>query len=256
MILSQRQQRIQEILQGCKSMRVQALIDQLDASPATVRRELAVLESNGVLFRTRGEIHLAEPGKEVLPYSTRSTFHARAKKSIAQYAAELITDHKNLALDSGSTTAMLARVLSDRSLNIVTNSIDVSCILAKSDNQVICSGGLLQGKHMCFVGPEAQMFFSKIEVDIAFMGASGVRLGAGFTTSSPLQYDTKRAIMSAAKKRYVLMDSSKLHSSHLYAFADFSEINALITNVPRNAPEAEEMLHALESAGVTIIRVP
>ncbi len=88
------------------------------------------------------------------------------------------------------------------------------------------------------------------------MGASGVRLGAGFTTSSPLQYDTKRAIMSAAKKRYVLMDSSKLHSSHLYAFADFSEINALITNVPRNAPEAEEMLHALESAGVTIIRVP
>ena len=144
MILSQRQQRIQEILQGCKSMRVQALIDQLDASPATVRRELAVLESNGVLFRTRGEIHLAEPGKEVLPYSTRSTFHARAKKSIAQYAAELITDHKNLALDSGSTTAMLAQVLSDRSLNIVTNSIDVSCILAKSDNQVICSGGLLQ----------------------------------------------------------------------------------------------------------------
>lgn len=151
---------------------------------------------------------------------------------------------------------MLAQVLSDRSLNIVTNSIDVSCILAKSDNQVICSGGLLQGKHMCFVGPEAQMFFSKIEVDIAFMGASGVRLGAGFTTSSPLQYDTKRAIMSAAKKRYVLMDSSKLHSSHLYAFADFSEIDALITNTPRNDPEAEEMLHALESAGVTIIRVP
>ena len=54
----------------------------------------------------------------------------------------------------------------------------------------------------------------------------------------------------------MLKDSSKLHSSHLYAFADFSEINALITNVPRNAPEAEEMLHALESAGVTIIRVP
>ena len=245
MILSQRQQRIQEILQGCKSMRVQTLID-----------ELAVLESNGVLFRTRGEIHMAEPGKEVLPYSTRSTYHARAKKSIAQYAAELITDHKNLALDSGSTTAMLAQVLSERSLNIVTNSIDVSCILAKSDNQIICSGGLLQGKHMCFVGPEAQMFFSKIEVDIAFMGASGIRLGAGFTTSSPLQYDTKRAIMSAAKKRYVLMDSSKLHSSHLYAFADFSEIDALITNTPRNDPEAEEMLHALESAGVTIIRVP
>ena len=63
MILSQRQQRIQEILQGCKSMRVQALIDQLDASPATVRRELAVLESNGVLFRTRGEIHLAAPAR-------------------------------------------------------------------------------------------------------------------------------------------------------------------------------------------------
>ena len=255
MVLSQRQQKIQEILQTSKTLRVQTLINQLDASPATIRRDITALENCGVLFHTRGEIHLAESEKVVLPYNARSTFHARTKKAIAQYAAELVDDHRNLALDSGSTTAMLAQVLCERSLNIVTNSIDVACILAKTGNQVICSGGLLQGEHMCFVGPESQTFFSRIEVDIAFMGTSGVRPGAGFTTSSPLQYDTKRAIMSAAKKRYVLMDSSKLHSSHIYVFADFSEIDALITNTPKNDPEAESILRALEADGVNIIRV-
>lgn len=255
MVLSQRQQRIQEILQDCKAMRVQELIDQLDASPATVRRDISFLENNGLLFRTRGEVHLADPDKDVLPYNARSTFHSRAKRSIAQYAAGLVKDNTNLALDSGSTTAMLAQTLSERSLNIVTNSIDVACILAKTDNQVICSGGLLQGTHMCFVGPETQAFFSKIEVDIAFMGASGIRLGAGFTTSSPLQYDTKRAIMASAKKKYVLMDISKLHSSHLYVFSDFSEIDAIITNAPKSDSEAEEILCALESVGVNVIRV-
>ena len=51
------------------------------------------------------------------------------------------------------------------------------------------------------------------------------------------------------------MDISKLHSSHLYVFSDFSEIDAIITNAPKSDSEAEEILCALESVGVNVIRV-
>lgn len=257
LVLSGRQQDLLNIIKERKTIRVQDLIGLADASAATVRRDITLLESNGLVFRTRGEVHLAAADHTTVPpYYARSIMHSQAKSQIAKYALTLIEDHMNIVIDSGSTTAALAQKLVDKKLTVATNSLDVSYILAKSASQVISCGGLLQGENMCFVGPEAKSFFSKVEVDIAFLGASGLRANAGLTTSSPLQYDIKRAILGAANRRYVLLDSSKLLSSHLYVFAEFSEIDAIITNTA--VPDSEEaaVLQKLQDAGINVICVP
>lgn len=245
------------LLKEKKSLRVQSLIEQMPAAPATIRRDISSLEAGGLIYRTRGEIHLSESDRSiVLPAIARGGLHASEKARIARYAAGLISNNMNIILDSGSTTAALAQKLTDRKVTVVTNSLDVSSILSKSNVNVICCGGMLQGDHMCFVGPDAQAFFSKIEVDIAFLGASGVRSTAGFTTSSPLQYDVKRAIVAAARKRYVLLDTSKLHSSHLYVFAGLKDFDAVITNTPDSGSVEEAMLSQLSDAGANIVCVP
>ena len=257
MILSGRQQELLNMIKEARTIRVQELIDTMSASAATVRRDIAFLESEGLIFRTRGEVHLAAADHAAVPpYYARSTVHSQAKNQIAKYALEMVEDHMNIAIDSGSTTAAFAQKLVERRLTVATNSLDVSYILAKSPSQVISCGGLLQSENMCFVGPEAQSFFSKIEVDIAFLGASGLRASAGLTTSSPLQYDIKRAILRAANRRYVLMDSSKLLSSHLYVFAEFSEIDAIITNAAAPGSEGAAVLQNLQDAGIQVICTP
>jgi DeoR family transcriptional regulator, fructose operon transcriptional repressor len=255
LLLTKRKQRIMDILKSAGSTSVQDLINELSAAPATVRRDLVDLEASGMIYRTRGEVHIIDPDKGVLPYLTRSSFHPQVKLQIAKYAASLVSDNMNLILDSGSTVAVFAQKLTDKKVTIVTNSLDVVYTLANSDVCVISTGGMLQDKHMCFVGPDTLAFLGKIEVDAAFLGVTGFRENAGFTTSSPLQYEVKRAMIASAKKRYALFDSSKFSSSHLYVFATFSDFDAIITNRPAPGSHEESVLNNLIAQGANIILI-
>ena len=168
-------------------------------------------------------------------------------------AARFADEHTSIILDSSSTVFFLAQELLDRHLTVVTNSIDISAALTASHAQVISCGGLLQHEHRCFLGPDAQAFLSKIEVDAAFLGASGVRLGNGLSSSSPFQRDIKQAMIASAKKRYALFDSSKFTASKLYVFVDFNEFDALITNTPLPGSKEESIMEQLIRSGVNII---
>ena len=163
MMLSQRKQEIMNILEELKSVRVQTLVDLLPVSPATIRRDIASLENDGLISRTRGEIHLSglEHGV-ILPYATRSVYHRQEKSRIAKLAAGLVEDFMSVTLDSSSTIFFLAQELIERHLTVVTNSIDIPMVLTVSPSQVISCGGILQHEHRCFLGPDAQSCFSKI----------------------------------------------------------------------------------------------
>ena len=254
MLLSQRKQEIMELLKEKRSISVQALIELLPVSPATIRRDIVSLEKDGLIRRTRGEIHLSGVEHEtIFPYATRSIYHQEEKSRIGRLAARFVDEHTSIILDSSSTVFFLAQELLDRHLTVVTNSIDISAALTASHAQVISCGGLLQHEHRCFLGPDAQAFLSKIEVDAAFLGASGVRLGNGLTSSSPFQRDIKQAMIASAKKRYALFDSSKFTASKLYVFADFNEFDALITNTPLPGSKEESIMEQLIRSGVNII---
>jgi DeoR/GlpR family transcriptional regulator of sugar metabolism len=79
-------------------------------------------------------------------------------------------------------------------------------------------------------------------VDKVFLGTTGVSLDRGYSTPNPLEAQTKRAMILAAKERFVLADASKLGHATLSSFAKLEEVNVLITsgNVP------EEFKHGLE----------
>jgi len=68
----------------------------------------------------------------------------------------------------------------------------------------------MENRHLCFLGRDANMFIEKIEVDIGFIGATGVRANRGFTTSSPLQYDFKRQLIKASRKQYIVFEQLEI----------------------------------------------
>ena len=124
MMLSQRKQEIMNILEERKSVRVQTLVDLLPVSPATIRRDIASLENDGLISRTRGEIHLSglEHGV-ILPYATRSVYHRQEKSRIAKLAAGLVEDFMSVTLDSSSTIFFLAQELIERHLTVDRKSV-------------------------------------------------------------------------------------------------------------------------------------
>lgn len=252
MHLSTRKQEILALLKEKQSLSVSDLIQHFEVAPATIRRDIASLAEENLITRTRGEIHL--PAAEIVPAVwTRNTLHSNDKQMIAAAAAQLVHNGSTILLDSGSTTLALAQRLMDKTITAVTNSLDVAYVLANTAATVISSGGLLHGQHMCFLGPDAEKFMENIEVDLLFLGATGIRGSSGLTTSSPLQYNLKQSMMKSAKQIYALFDLSKFHSANIYLFANFSEIDGIITTKPVAGSYEYEQLMRIKDQGVNII---
>ena len=254
MPINERKQEIMSVLSDRKSISLKDLGNTLHYSQATLRRDVSTLASEGLLQRTHGMIHWIDsvPNK-VLPARDRGLLNLHSKRMIAQKAAELVQDGATIILDSGTTTCELARVLLPRSINVVTNSLEIALIMAQSSSQIISCGGLLQPKQLCFLGPDAEHFFESIEVDVLFLGTTGVRGTNGLTTSSPLQYNIKQAMINAAKKKVALFDLSKLDTACLFVFSDFSNIDTIITQQPLPGSREEILLNEIQNKGVEIL---
>ncbi|MGI6579380.1 MAG: DeoR/GlpR family DNA-binding transcription regulator [Saccharofermentanales bacterium] len=229
--IKKRQQQILDCVQDRGEISVNELIDIISASPATIRRDISTLHNEGLISRSHGFIHVVDKDDSVLPLFNRKIIAASEKEQIAIKAAELVQPGMTVILDSGSTCLAIALAIMDKEITVVTNSIEICSTLASTNIKVICTGGILENRHMCFLGRDANIFIEKIEVDIGFIGATGIRVDKGFTTSSPLQYDFKKQLIMSSRKPYIVFDSNKFYSANLYVFANYTDnFTGIITN--------------------------
>jgi len=252
MHLSSRKQEILDILKKEKTVKVNTLIENFSVAPATIRRDITSLVESGLITRTHGEVHILDTSEVIPSIDTRSSMYLDEKNAIGAFAKSLIAPGSLVVLDSGTTTLALAQQLLNDSYTVITNSLDISRVLSASNGTTICSGGMLDPSHMCFLGPDAEYFFSRHEVDVLFLGTTGISKSAGFTTSSPLQYNLKQVMLQNAKKKYVLCDLSKFHSANLYVFAKFTDVNGIITTRPAPNSYEQDFLSHLEKMGVPV----
>lgn len=253
-MLIQRQQNILAEVSKKGTISVSELIAKSSGSPATIRRDLTYLEKNHFIVRSHGFVHSVNATDNVLPVNKRSLVAALEKSKIAHMAASLVTDGITLLLDSGTTCQEIARQIADKKITVVTNSIEICRILMNSDVNVISCGGMLLKEQQCFLGPDAVEFLKKIEVDLCFIGATGVRSTIGLSTSSPLQLDFKKEAIRSATRSFAVFDTTKFSSANLYLFADFKELDGIITNTPAKNSREEELLQIIEDNGCLVYR--
>ena len=204
-----------------------------------------------MVVRTYGEVRLAMQTNPITPFEARSCLHQEAKRAIAREAAKQIEEGDSIILDSGTTTIEIAKLLVNRSnLNVFTNSLPIATTFSNSAVSVNLLGGMLLGRNLSVLGPEAEEYLSRIEVNKAFISAPGTRVNYGLVTSHPLEASIKKSMVIAAKTVYAVLDSSKLDLPSIYPFAPFSDLHFLITEKPVVNPTISA---ALAAAGVTVL---
>jgi DeoR family transcriptional regulator of aga operon/DeoR family fructose operon transcriptional repressor len=139
-------------------------------------------------------------------------------------------------------------MLKDRfsKLFVLTNSVPVALELQGSGHEVLVLGGSMRHHSLALIGPATVRTLSWYRADKAFLGATGVD-ARGYSTPNPLEAETKRAMLEAAGKAYVLADSSKLGQPTLARFAALQEA-VLITDAEAD-PQA---IAALRQAGAEV----
>ncbi len=245
---SDRLHRILDLLarQG-ESLHVNDLIARLESSPATIRRDLSVLEKDGLVTVSRGRARRTEAKNAA--FDVRGVLNGREKKAIGLAAAGLVEEGDSIIIDSGTTTLALAcNLLEYRRLSVVTNSIPVAAAFnGTAINTHLCGGTV---NDMALVDGDAVAYLASRRVDKAFIGACGVRETEGLTILSSFQHPVKRKMLEVAGQTYALIDSSKFECSGLILFAEFSELSGIVTSAPILN---ERLLEQLDRHNVRVI---
>ncbi len=228
------------------------LAETLDVSESTVRRDLDVLEESGVAKRTHGGVYYTGPSPQLPHFDRRQATQLEQKRQIAQVAAELIEEGDTVLLDGGSTTYELARLLVDRALQVVTNSLPVANLFTASDrSDLVMIGGYVHTRTGVCLGPYANHMLRDLTVRRAVLSVSGVN-DKGFYNSNLLLVGTEQAMMQAADEVIVVADSTKFGHSSLALLCELSEIDVLVVDEGLSGSWRQR----LEAAGVRLLIAP
>lgn len=226
--------------------------DELDVTPETIRRDLAVLERQGLLRRVHGgaipsDLLGFEPG-----VSQRDAVAGAEKERIAKAALGELRNASTVLLDAGTTTARLAGMLPrDRDLTVVTNALTIASALAGRPNIALrMVGGRVRGTTMATVDDWAVETLGRLTVDVAFLGTNGFSASRGLSTPDPDEGATKRAMLRAARRGVVLADASKFGADQFVRFGELSDVDTLITDTGLDEAHVAE----LEAAGPKVVR--
>ncbi len=222
-----------------------------DVSSMTLRRDLAYLEQKDEIIRVRGgakSIRSLSNIKEEI-YSLRETENKDAKMKIAKKALQFIETGRSVFLDSGTTTMCLARSLPDENLFILTSGPNIGLeMIKKNKPSVTLIGGQLNRDNISVSGLQSLNFLNAINVDIAFIAASGFSIDSGFTSGNFDECELKRFIMKKARKRIMLMDTTKIDKNMPFTFGTLEDIDILICD--KKLPE--DILEAAKEHNVEI----
>jgi len=241
MLNEERKRRILEITNERKSVSLTELMELLNASQSTIRRDLNELHENRLLKKVHGgAVSLSEILTQDETVSQRQDQNIESKRLIARYAASLVKDSDVVYIDAGTTTGEMLPYLRNIRATYITNCVSHAQVLARFGHQVYVAGGLLKTMTDALVGSETYRYIERMNFTIGFFGSNGISMQEGFTTPDPQEGEIKRIACSHCSEKYILADPSKFNVISTYTFAQIDK-SFIITD--SKAPKQYKDLH-------------
>ena len=226
MIAEERWSTIVSLVEGKGVMTVAQLMEALDASESTVRRDLVHLNKTGRIRKVHGGATRVSTSEYVTTdqsMSGRKTMHAAEKRAIGAYAATLIQPGDFVFIDGGTTTECLVDAITEVNATYLTNSLPHAQKLLAKGCRTLLPGGEVKPLTEVLVGTETADSIRHYHFTIGFWGTNGVGTDSGYTTPEINEAAVKRIGIENTKHPYVLCDSSKFSTIALVTFAEFND---------------------------------
>ncbi|MEV0089362.1 DeoR/GlpR family DNA-binding transcription regulator [Saccharopolyspora sp. NPDC003752] len=237
---------------------VDEIAEELNASAATVRRDLDHLAEQQLLTRTRGGA-VAQNISYDLPLRYKAARNAREKGRIARAAAAMVAPGAVVGVNGGTTTTEIARSLVSRadigdsgertSLTIVTNALNIANeLVVRPQVKIVVTGGVARPQSFELTGPLGTHLLEEITLDIVFLGVDAVDPSRGAFAHNEAEASINRLMTERADRVVVVADSSKLDRSAFAHICPVESIDMLLTD--SNAPA--ELIQRFDAAGVPV----
>lgn len=255
MLSEQRQEAIMNLLIKERSVKTSTLCGLLSASRETIRRDLEAMESRKQLKRVHGGAMRLDSPQDMTAYTSfdqRRDEHSSDKEEVALEAVKYISEGQAIALDSGTTSLELARVIKQRfhKLSVITNSLTIANELADAEGiTLILTGGIYNPEEKACLSDMATLILSRINIDILFLTTCGISADRGITYQRVEDLIVQEKFMEASDETIVIADSSKLGINSLVRMCGIEQVSMIITDSHASA----DQIAALEETGTKVV---
>lgn len=255
------QYRFNTILTGLRengSVSVDDLSRELGVSVVTIRRDLDLLEQQGLLRRTHGgavsmDPLFYEPFKKDRSFQAQVERQANEKRKIGLAAAGMIVSGETIAVTPGTTTAEIIRGIPLNSkITVVTNTANIAMELSKrKDVNVFVTGGHLHGDWFSLVGPTAIRSLENMLIHTVFIGADGIDAQWGLSCFISDEAELNGTMVRHARRHIAVVDHTKFGVVANFRICETNVLNTLITDTGAT----NEMIAPFQKLGIEVIRV-
>jgi len=238
--LLERRASILSLLRAKGSKRVTELAQELGVSKETIRRDLRVLEDEGVILRKHGRALAAEASSFETTMTQRQNTLLPEKHRIAAAAAEEISTAETIFIDEGYTPSLVAKLVStDRNRVIVTASLPTAAALMNIPQfTVYLAGGRVRGSTMGCVDHWTTAMIEKFRFDVAIIGANGISIANGLTTPDPSVAIVKETAIRSAQKTVFVGIYKKFGITSFAQFGTLKDLDLIVTDTHMPAHRA------------------
>lgn len=233
MVPLKRRKKIVEILGKETFATVEQLSKMIFASDSTIRRDLVILEKEGIIRRSHGGAALVREDYVEWPVLFRHKDNIKEKELIAEKAVSLVKNDQTIIIDSSSTCFFLAKLMLDfKGLTVLTNGIMTAHYLSENSTaQVIMCPGKIYSKGGSINGADTCEYISRHSADISFISCRGISSKFGISDFTEAEAQVKRSIRNSSRKIAVLADYSKFEKEYFYQGISSKEIDYLFSDI-------------------------
>lgn len=246
MLEAERHRLITKLLHERSVVSVGELVELLEASEATVRRDINALAERGEIRRIRGGAEALTPRHLThlvgVPFALNLGLGAAEKRAIGRAAAGLAKDGASIIINGGTTTLAMVEFLSNRHLDVLTNSLPiVNGLITTTHNRVVMPGGTVYREQNIVLSPYDQDTTEHFWGEMLFLGCYGINR-FGLMEADPLIVQAQQKLLKRADRLIVLADSRKLRQRSSMIVVGLDRVSTLVTD-DGALPEELELFH-------------
>jgi DeoR/GlpR family transcriptional regulator of sugar metabolism len=235
-----RRAEIMRMLMDGGSTQIKDLAERLEVSLMTVHRDLNDLQEQGLVRRVRGSVSAEKTMLFESSYLYRTRQHVAEKQRLGRAAIAHIEPGNAVVWDDSSTAYHVCDYIgSVTPLTVITNALPVmERLYGMPEVDLIALGGRYHRGYNGFFGMACERAIRTYHVDVALLSTTTIQ-GLSLYTQDEQVVRAKQAMMSIARKKILLVDSSKFQFTALMHVAELKDFDVVIVsgNVDRTIVE-------------------
>ncbi|PTR75808.1 DeoR/GlpR family DNA-binding transcription regulator [Bacillus anthracis] len=225
------------------------LAESFDMSIDSIRRDLSIMEKDGLLKRTHGgAIELARvrnlATKPLKRYSNGSVY----EDAIAKIAASYIQEGDSVFIGGASIHYAMLKYLPETSFTVITNALEIASTLQEYKNiDMYLIGGMVKPSGN-MTDTLASELISRFSIDLNFSTGDGISLN-GISTATPEVAFFSKTVSKIARRNICLAPHNKLGIDYFIKGESLIEIDLIITD----SEASKETIQEFEKQGKEIV---